>query len=284
MSDQTTRKSNNLEPNSQRSRRVLVVLPGKGSVLRSELIASGYETAAAQPESALSMVADYIPDVVIFELGGGPVEESDQHILALARRLRSEASTYALPLVFCDHMEDKSIRSSLIGLGADDYFSITTPIKETLARLDSLFWRIESGRRNASTSGDQRLDIDNFMLLLDSVRDDIRAGLKGTIGLIENRGYQASSAPRSTAAAQKANRSARRRLSSSGRPGRKRDAPNGSPPLGGSGAAAAPGRSVLSVMNLIQPNPSEAACAFRLPMRLRHHPAPGERPLGGRAQ
>jgi DNA-binding response OmpR family regulator len=183
MSDQSPRKPNTSSPGSQRSRRVLLVMPEKGSVLRSELIASGYETAATKPESTLAFVADYIPDVVIFELGG-PVQESDQHILALARRLRSEASTYALPLVFCGHEDDRSIRNSLIGLGADDYFSITAPIKETLARLDSLFWRIETGRRSAASSGDQRLDIDNFMLLLDSVRDDIRSGLIGTVGLI----------------------------------------------------------------------------------------------------
>ncbi len=183
MSDQFPRKPVTPATGSQRSRRVLLVMPGKGSVLRSELIASGYETAAAKPESTLALVADYIPDVVIFELGG-PVQESDHHILALARRLRSEASTYALPLVFCGHEDDRSIRNTLVGFGADDYFSIAAPIKETLARLDSLFWRIETGRRSAASAGDQRLDIDNFMLLLDSVRDDIRSGLTGTVGLI----------------------------------------------------------------------------------------------------
>jgi CheY-like chemotaxis protein/GGDEF domain-containing protein len=53
-----------------------------------------------------------------------------------------------------------------------------------LARLDALFWRVEAGRRAASAVGDQRLEIDNFMLMLDSVRDEIRAGAKGTLSLI----------------------------------------------------------------------------------------------------
>ena len=43
MSDQSPRKPIASASGSQRSRRVLLVMPGKGSVLRSELIASGYE-------------------------------------------------------------------------------------------------------------------------------------------------------------------------------------------------------------------------------------------------
>lgn len=156
---------------------------GQGSVLRSELAASGYETSTAKLETTLGLVADYAPDLVVFELAEAG-EDTEQRFLAVARRLRSEASTYALPLVFCWRKEDRTARASLLGIGADDYFPISTPIKESLARLDSLFWRIEAGRRSASTSGDQRLDIDNFMLLLDSVREDIRAGMTGTIGLL----------------------------------------------------------------------------------------------------
>jgi DNA-binding response OmpR family regulator len=167
----------------QRARRILLVAQGQGSVLRSELAASGYETTTAKLESTLGLVADYVPDVVVFELADAG-EETEQRFLALARRLRSEASTYALPLVFCWRKDGRTARASLLGIGADDYFPISTPIKETLARLDSLFWRIEAGRRSASTSGDQRLDIDNFMLLLDLVREDIRAGATGTIGLL----------------------------------------------------------------------------------------------------
>ena len=134
MSDQSPGKPITSAAGSQRSRRVLLVMPGKGSVLRSELIASGYETAAAKPESTLPMVADYIPDVVIFELGG-PVQESDHHILALARRLRSEASTYVkrlrtqnggritIPILLLASEVETDVRNEAMSLGVHKVMS-----------------------------------------------------------------------------------------------------------------------------------------------------------------
>jgi DNA-binding response OmpR family regulator len=102
----------------------------------------------------------------------------------LARRLRAEPATYALPLVFVWAEDERAVRSAAIYVGADDYFALATPSAEILARLDALFWRVEADRRAAPVAGDQRLEIDNFMLLLDAVRGDIRGGASGTLGLI----------------------------------------------------------------------------------------------------
>ncbi len=122
----------------------------------------------------------------------------EKEAVALARRLRAEPSTYALPLVFIWTRDDRSTRNSALNIGVDDYFSLSLPFSDVLVRLDSLFWRIEAGRRTAATTGDQRLEIDNFMLMLDNVREDIESGRQGTIAVI-NAGQTGKDAPLSKA-------------------------------------------------------------------------------------
>jgi DNA-binding response OmpR family regulator len=170
-----------LQNHSHRARRVLFVNQNRGSLLRTELVASGYETAAATLDITLRSIADYSPDVVIFELLKADLA---QHIIALARRLRAEPATYSLPLLFCYDEDGHSLRNALLSVGADDYFPASIPTSQVLARLDSLFWRIEAGRRAALASSDQRIEIDNFMLLLDSIGDEIRCGANGSVALV----------------------------------------------------------------------------------------------------
>jgi DNA-binding NarL/FixJ family response regulator len=121
-------------------------MPGRGSILRSELIASGYETAAAKPESTLALVDDYIPDAVIFE-PGGPVQESDHHILALARGLRSEASTYVkrlrtqnggritIPILLLVPEEETEVRNEAMSLGVHRVMSSDYDPAELLSNI-----------------------------------------------------------------------------------------------------------------------------------------------------
>ena len=116
---------------------------------------------------------------MILETGG-----AEQGGMTLARRLRAEPATYALPLVLLWNEDEQAARNSALSIGADDYLGLQAVPAEMLARLDALFWRVEAGRRAASTVGDQRLEIDNFMLMLDSVREAARAGAKGTLALI----------------------------------------------------------------------------------------------------
>ena len=132
---------------------------------------------------AQQAITEFAPDVVIIELPRGAAGvENDR--LALARRLRAEPATYSLALVFVFSEDERAVRNTALNIGVDDYFGLWTPHEQVLARLDSLFWRIEAGRRASSGAGDQRLEIDNFMLMLDSVSEDIRKGANGTLALV----------------------------------------------------------------------------------------------------
>jgi DNA-binding response OmpR family regulator len=168
---------------SDRPRRALIVVDAAAATLQKYLAAYGYETLTTTTDAAQRAILEFAPDVAIIELHRGGIRGEDASI-ALARHLRAEPVTYSLPLVFVWAEDERAVRSAAIYVGADDYFALSTPSAEILARLDALFWRVEADRRAAPVAGDQRLEIDNFMLLLDSVRDDIRGGTAGTLGLI----------------------------------------------------------------------------------------------------
>jgi DNA-binding response OmpR family regulator len=163
-----------------RPRRALVIADSSLAKLPQQLASAGYEVRTAANTSASQMISEFKPDVVVMELHQGSENES----LTLARRLRSESATYALPLVFVWTEDQQSVRHAALSIGADDYFALSLPFPDMLIRLDSLFWRIAAGRRAATAVGDQRLEIDNFMLMLDSMREDVEAGASGTIALI----------------------------------------------------------------------------------------------------
>lgn len=168
---------------SDRPRRALIVVDASAATLQKYLAAYGYETLTTTTDAAQRAILEFAPDVAIIELHRAGIRGEDASI-ALARHLRAEPATYSLPLVFVWAEDERAVRSAAIYVGADDYFALSTPSAEILARLDALFWRVEADRRAAPVAGDQRLEIDNFMLLLDSVRDDIRVGTAGTLGLI----------------------------------------------------------------------------------------------------
>jgi DNA-binding response OmpR family regulator len=165
-------------------RRALIIADSEATAdLSQTLTAAGYETLLTTNGAALRSISLFNPDIclMILEAGGGGAEHDS---IALARRLRAEPATYALPLVLLWRENEQGARNSALNIGADDYFGLSVLPAEMLARLDSLFWRVEAGRRGASVVGDQRLEIDNFMLMLDSVREEMRAGAKGTLSLI----------------------------------------------------------------------------------------------------
>jgi DNA-binding response OmpR family regulator len=166
-----------------RPRRALIIADAAGLGLQQQLTAHGYLTRAATVAEAPGAISGFGPDVVIMVVAhaGGNGENEN---VALARRLRAEAATYSLPIVFAWSADERSLRAAAQLTGADDYFSLATPPAEILARLDSLFWRVEADRRSAPVISDRRLEIDNFMFMLDAVREDARAGASGTLALI----------------------------------------------------------------------------------------------------
>ena len=176
----------NSEPSSNgagEARRALIIVDAAPSDLHQQLADSGYKTLTTTTYAAPRAISEFAPDLALVEVQGGDVGGKNDCV-ALARRLRAEPATYALPLVFVFSEDEDALRNSALHIGVDDYFALSTPIAEVLTRLDSLFWRVEAGRRAAIAFGDQRLEIDNFMLMLDSVREDVHAGASGTLALI----------------------------------------------------------------------------------------------------
>lgn len=166
------------------SRRALIVGDADSLSLQQKLTANSYVTRRATVTDAAWSINDFVPDVIIMIVGTHVDGEVEHETVALARKLRAEASTYSLPLVFAWSEDERSLRTAAQYIGADDYFSLSTPTSEMLARLDSLFWRVEAGRRTVPVGSDRRLEIDNFMFMLDAVREDARTGLSGTLALI----------------------------------------------------------------------------------------------------
>ncbi|MET0645819.1 MAG: response regulator [Pyrinomonadaceae bacterium] len=156
--------------------------------LRRRLTVAGYAADAADVESAPSCVADSPPAAVLLPFGE---RESEGRLVALARRLRLEPSSFALPIVFLFRADSRALRSAARHLGADDYFEQDATPEELRARLASLLWRAESGRRSAPAVADQRSEIDNFLFLLDAVGADVRAGATGSLALVEAGGGDA---------------------------------------------------------------------------------------------
>ena len=164
-------------------RRALIIAETAGLSLQQQLTAAGYLTRAATITDAPRAIQDFNPDVIIMVVAhaGG---DSENENVALARKLRAETATYSFPIVFAWTQDEHALRTAAQYIGADDYFHLATPPEQILARLDSLFWRVEADRRNAPVIGNRRLEIDNFMFMLDAVREDVRAGVGGTLALI----------------------------------------------------------------------------------------------------
>ena len=175
--------SSSIAGGSARSRRALVVSGALFSAgLEEQLAAAGYEILCAAPRDATRAIKEFMPGVVLIA-----PDESDEGLtdaIALARRLRAQPETYALPFVFLYQRDERNLRSAALHIGADDYFPLSTPPAELRARLEALFWRTEAGRRNAPIVGEQRSEIDNFLILLDAVRADIERGATGTLALV----------------------------------------------------------------------------------------------------
>jgi DNA-binding response OmpR family regulator len=168
----------------EKAARVLLVA-GEGAeagALRERLAAAGFDADDASPDEAPSRAAELAPAAVLLAFGE---REGEGRLVALARRLRAEPSSFALPVVFLFRADNRALRSAAQHLGADDYFAQDASAEELHARLSSLLWRAESGRRSAPAVADQRSEIDNFLFLLDAVASDARAGATGSLALVE---------------------------------------------------------------------------------------------------
>lgn len=181
--------------NDEPTRRVLLVAD-KGAELdslRERLGVAGFAADTSDVESApLRAVKEPTPAAVLLVFGE---REGEGQLVALARRLRAEPSSFALPVLFLFRADGRALRSAARHLGADDYFAQDASAEELRARLSSLLWRAESGRRSAPAVADQRSEIDNFLFLLDAVGAEARAGATGSLALVETGGRAVEVAP-----------------------------------------------------------------------------------------
>ncbi|HJQ31776.1 MAG TPA: response regulator [Pyrinomonadaceae bacterium] len=152
------------------------------AALDDRLANAGFEVVRATPDEAARRVKESAPAVVVLAFGS---REGEGRLSSLARRLRSEPTSFALPVVFLFRTDNRSLRSAAQHLGADDYFSRDATAEELRARLDALLWRAEAGRRSAPSVAEQRSEIDNFLFLLDAVGSDLRDGANGSLALVE---------------------------------------------------------------------------------------------------
>lgn len=150
--------------------------------LSARLAAAGLDVTRVEADEAARSLEGAAPSLVLIAFGG---REGESALVGLARRLRAEPSTFALPVVFLYRTNERTLRSAALHVGVDDYFAQATPPAEMRARLDSLAWRAEAGRRAAPVVGEQRSEIDNFMFLLDAVSADAGRGARGAVALVE---------------------------------------------------------------------------------------------------
>jgi DNA-binding response OmpR family regulator len=183
LSNSDVNNSTQSEAASVRPRRALIIADGAGLGLQQQLTANGYLTQATTIADAPRAISEFVPEVVIMIAAHTGVDTENEYV-ALARKLRAETATYSLPIVFAWSEDERGLRAAAQYTGADDYFPLSALPAEILARLDSLFWRVEADRRSAPVVSDRRVEIDNFMFMLDAVREDVRRGLSGTLALI----------------------------------------------------------------------------------------------------
>jgi DNA-binding response OmpR family regulator len=184
MTETTTDITTEREAATGEAERVLLVADEgtDDAALAGKLASAGFEVVRATADDAARRVKESTPAFVAISFGG---REGEARLLSLARRLRTEASSFALPVVFLFDTDGRTLRSAARHFGADDYFSRDATAEELRARLAALLWRAEAGRRSAPAVADQRSEIDNFLFLLDAVGGDLRDGAKGSLALVE---------------------------------------------------------------------------------------------------
>jgi DNA-binding response OmpR family regulator len=184
MNEPTDNETNTRDDTTRATRRALLVADegADADASRDKLVSAGLEVETASIEEAARRAVESEPSVVVLAFGG---REGEGRMVTLARRMRAEPASFALPVVFLFQEDGRTLRSAAGHFGADDYFSQDASAEELRARLESLFWRAEAGRRTAPVVADQRGEIDNFIFLLDSAGADVRRGAVGSVALLE---------------------------------------------------------------------------------------------------
>jgi two-component system phosphate regulon response regulator PhoB len=115
---------------------------------------AGYETLrAASAEDAIRILGEVLPEVVLLDwmLPG-------QSGLALARRLRGDARTRELPIIFLTARADEPDKVAGLEAGADDYITKPFSTKELVARIRAVL------RRRKPQHGEEPVEVGGLRL------------------------------------------------------------------------------------------------------------------------
>jgi len=138
-------------------RRILVVddEPQITRVLRTSLSSQGYDIRVANDgETALEIMKDWIPDLVITDLSMPNMDG-----LELCRRLRA---TTQIPIVVLSVKGEERTKVQALDAGADDYVTKPFGIEELMARVRATLRRVPvagDGQASLIEIGDFRIDL-----------------------------------------------------------------------------------------------------------------------------
>ena len=139
---------------------VLIVddVPDNLAVLHDALDESGYTVlVATRGEAALQRAAQALPDIVLLDALMPGMDGFE-----VARRLKADAATAHIPIVFMTGLTETEHLVAALGTGAVDY--VTKPIKpkEVLARIHVHLQGARRARQQAQQAGQARNALDAF--------------------------------------------------------------------------------------------------------------------------
>jgi len=114
----------------------------------------------ADKQSAEKAVKGNLPDLVILDIG---LDDEPDGGFDLCRQLRSESSL--LPIIFLTARDADIDQVSGLRLGADDYLTKDISLHQLLARVSSLFRRVDAIRDNSSN--DKTVEVAQLALNMD---------------------------------------------------------------------------------------------------------------------
>src|SRR5437868_6936909 len=126
MSETITNETPARDVADDHARRALLVADegADAEELREKIARAGFEVAPASVEDAARRVEESEPSIVFIAFGS---REGEARLVTLARRLRSEPASFALPVVFLFRSDERTLRSAAGHVGADDYFAQDAP-------------------------------------------------------------------------------------------------------------------------------------------------------------
>lgn len=144
-------------------RHILVVddEPQITRVLRTSLASQGYDIRVANDgETALEIVKDWIPDLVITDLSMPHMDG-----LELCRRLREKSQ---VPIIILSVKGEERIKVQALDAGADDYVTKPFGMTELLARVRAHLRRFTptDAEAGAIEAGDFRVDLDAHVVFV----------------------------------------------------------------------------------------------------------------------